>query len=66
MNNTILSTWSSVAKFLSGASEQQAYELLQEELAGRRRSTVLLRLYGKYNKLRTQRERLELIQKSLS
>ncbi len=55
-----LTNWSSLNKFLVMATEEEANRLLQRERAQFARLQFLLRIYGKYNRLRTQRERTEL------
>lgn len=55
-------TWKSLNEFLSAATEDQANALLQRERAGSRRLQFMIRCYGRYNKLRQERERKELIQ----
>lgn len=55
-----LSNWSNLNKFLAMTTEDEANRLLQRERAQFARLQFLLRIYGTYNKLRTQRERIEL------
>jgi len=48
-------------KELQSVTEQQALAMLEAEKGGAGRSQFLVRIYGTYNKLRCQRERLELV-----
>lgn len=59
----ILETWASVNQTLADKTltEEECEQLLAAETRGKRRIAVLHRIYGKYNKLRCQRERRELL-----
>lgn len=57
----VLHDWGTVNDFLPQATEAQALKLLNAEKAEANRLSVLLRLYGRYNKLRAMRERSELL-----
>ena len=61
----ILYSWATVNKYMPSATEEELNALLEEERRTSRRLTVMLRIYGRLNKLRTQRERNELIKWSL-
>ena len=56
-----LENWIVLNKHVQKLSEETVYGLLQEESKGARRPQFLLRLYGRYNKLRSERERSELL-----
>ena len=53
-------TWRSLNDALNALSEQQVKSLLEQELAGPRRRSVLERLHQRYNTLRVARERIEM------
>ena len=56
----ILNNWTLLNKQLMALSEQQVHQLLEAERGGRGRVRVMLRVYNRYSKLRSQREKLEL------
>jgi hypothetical protein len=56
-----LDSWDSLNKALKKIKEDPAWALLKEEKAGRKRPQFLLRIYGRANLLRSQRERKELL-----
>lgn len=53
--------WHSLNDVILTATEDEIYKMMQAERKGLRRISILLRLYGRYNKLRSQRERIELL-----
>lgn len=55
-------TWKELQPLLlkKTLTEAKALQLLEEEKAGARRGQSLLRIYGRYSALRSQRERAEL------
>lgn len=55
-----LAKWLELNKYLKTATEQQCSALLDEELCGKSRLQFILRIYGRFNSLRTRRERREL------
>ena len=55
-------TWRSLNDSLNNYSEKQVKDLLQQELHGLRRRTVLERLHQRYNALRVARERMEIFE----
>ena len=57
----VLSTWVTLNNALRNATEAECSSLLAHEKANRKRTTVLLRVYGRFNQLRGERERRELI-----
>ena len=54
-------TWRSLNSKLSRLSEEEVLSLLNEELEGAKRVSMLQRLHQRYNTLRVARERLELL-----
>ena len=56
-----LLSWPALNTKLREATEQQCYRLLQLEAQGRRRPQFMLRIYGRYNRLRGERERRGLL-----
>ena len=59
----ILETWSALNVFLNTATEKEAQELLKTELKGRKRKNCVLRCYSRFNRMRADRERKELLDK---
>lgn len=62
----LLTNWNTLANAgnkLNELSEEACWQLLALEKAGKNRLQFLLRIYGRANKLRTQRERQELVNK---
>lgn len=53
--------WKEMNAKLVAADERGCWEMLKEEKLAARRTYFLLRIYGKANKLRTLRERAELL-----
>jgi hypothetical protein len=56
-----LDAWLPLQKFLSEATEQEVQTLIDHEVTTKKRFSILVRLHGRYNKLRFTRERAELI-----
>jgi len=56
-----LKTWRSLNNELHSLSEQTVLELLNEERATARRSSILKRLHQRYTALRADRERIEIM-----
>lgn len=56
-----LSSWIELNKSLQLISEKECWKLLDTEKKGQRRTNFLLRIHGRANKLRAERERRELI-----
>jgi hypothetical protein len=54
-------TWRALNNQLSMMTEQEAYTMLEEELANQRRASVIQRLHQRANVLRVSRERLEIL-----
>lgn len=57
-----LKTWLLLNEGLRTLTEEQCWRLLAEERAGKRRPQYLLRIFSRANKLRTDRERAEILQ----
>jgi hypothetical protein len=57
----VLGKWETTNTALRGASEEYAQALLEAEKNGKRRVQVLLRCHARYNRLRANRERSELL-----
>ena len=60
-----LNSWADLNKMLSMFREDQVKEMLEIELANRRRKDVVERLHQRYCKLRTARERKDIEEKLL-
>lgn len=61
MENMVQLTWSDLNDALRTADESKCWELLEIEKANGCRVPFLLRIFGKANKLRTERERSKLM-----
>jgi hypothetical protein len=46
---------------LASLSEAEVHTLLQEEIEGKKRATILIRLHQRYSTLRANRERSEIL-----
>lgn len=55
-----LKTWRSLNDFLKKCTEEEAYKALQEEMH-HKRPYFALRIYARFNALREQRERADLM-----
>lgn len=55
-----LSSWLQLNKVLRTIKETECGTLLRFERHGKRRVNYMLRIYGRYNRLRSDRERREL------
>ena len=55
-----LSSWIALNKAVRRANEETCKELLREELRGLNRIQFMLRIHSRLNKVRADRERLEL------
>ena len=53
--------WRELNEVLTDYTEQQVWDLLEDERKHARRSTVIIRLHQRYTTLRMLRERAELI-----
>jgi hypothetical protein len=56
-----LSNWKSLNDFLRNATEQDCIDLLRQERKGKARVQFLIRIHGRFNVLRAERERGELL-----
>lgn len=54
-------TWLELQDKLAKAKEKDCLTLLEAEKTGKQRVQYLLRIYGRFNVLRTKRERTELL-----
>jgi hypothetical protein len=61
MGSPALANWGALQEALREVSEEECWRLLAEEKAGKNRVQFLLRIYGRANRLRTERERRELM-----
>lgn len=59
----VLANWADLNAHLGTCDEAQCWALLAAEKQGKARIQFLLRIYGRANKLRTKRERQDLISK---
>ena len=58
-------SWRALNSQLSMMTEQEVNDMLQAELVGERRSSVIQRLHMRYNTLRVARERIELMKRAV-
>ena len=65
MISIYLKDWRYLNHHLGELREDQVLELLNIERAGRRRANILERLHARYCRLRTDRERMEIMKDSL-
>lgn len=56
-----LETWATLNEHVQTLGEEELWDLLEKERKGEARTQFLIRIYGRYNKLRTIRERKELL-----
>lgn len=56
-----LSSWVAMNEALKTLSEKDCWKLLENEKKGQKRAQFLLRIHGRANKLRAERERRELL-----
>lgn len=61
VDKSILENWANLNNMIMTMTEQELKVLLAAEKDGQNRTQFLLRLYGRYNTLRTVRERRELV-----
>lgn len=59
--NNPLSSWVSMNEALKTLSEKECWSLLEQEKTGQKRAQFMLRIHGRANKLRAERERRELL-----
>lgn len=60
VNNPALQSWLALNDALREANEATCESLLKEELNGRKRKQFIKRIHSRLNKVRADRERLEL------
>lgn len=58
---SILETWEVLNNNIKNKTEEELKALLNVERKGKKRTQFLLRIYGRYNTMRTVRERRELM-----
>jgi hypothetical protein len=58
--NPALVSWIALNNKLRGANETECRSLLEEELKGRKRRQFVKRIHSRLNKVRADRERVEL------
>lgn len=56
-----LETWKALNKKLENATEKECWDLLKKEKDGKNRPQFKLRIFGRANKMRTERERKEIL-----
>lgn len=62
--NSALTTWDNLnTHVMNTDDEAKLQKLLKEELDGRKRKQFVLRIHSRLNKLRADRERVELLEK---
>ena len=59
-----MTTWRSINHTLSSKTEAEVLQMLNDEMATKRRITILERLHQRYNTLRVARERIELLKEA--
>ena len=57
--------WRQLNKVMKDPTEEQVYQLLEQERKGLRRIAMLERLHQRFNTLRSTRERLEILKEAL-
>ena len=60
VTNPALQSWLALNDILRGADEPVCQALLKEELKGRKRKQFIKRIHSRLNKVRADRERMEL------
>lgn len=60
-DNALLANWATLNDSIMDLGEEQVKRLLDAEVTGQRRTQFMLRLHGRYNVLRAQRERTEML-----
>ena len=58
--NPLLRTWVALNAYLINADEKMCKALLKEELRTKKRRMFILRIHSRLNKVRADRERIEL------
>ena len=61
IKNPNLRSWVALNNFIRAADETGCQQLMKEELKGRKRRQFLKRIHSRLNKVRADRERLELV-----
>ena len=60
VTNPALQSWLALNEHVRGADEATCQKLLEEERKGRKRKQFIKRIHSRLNKVRADRERLEL------
>ena len=60
-NPNPLSSWVVMNEALKTIDEKECWKLLEQEKKGQQRAQFMLRIHGRANKLRAERERRELL-----
>jgi hypothetical protein len=60
MVDDVLANWNNLNAAVASADEQQCVDLLDAETKGKARRVFLLRIHSRLNKVRADRERLEI------
>lgn len=63
MSDNPLATWPDLNRAITEADEARCLELLELEMKGKRRKEFALRIQSRLNRVRSQRERAELIER---
>ena len=58
----VLTTWRSLVAAITTLSEDEAYAAMQLESEGAQRKDIMLRLYGRFSRLRAERELKEMLE----
>lgn len=54
-------SWRKLNESLASLSEAEVHTLLKQEMEGKKRATILIRLHQRYSTLRANRERSEIL-----
>lgn len=58
----LLDNWMGLNEVMGNMGEAESFALLEHERGNKQRPAILMRLHGRFNKLRGQREKLEMMQ----
>lgn len=59
-----LESWHALQAVIHGMTEAELREAIEKELSGKARRNMVMRMHMKLNKLRHQRERMDLVKKT--
>lgn len=65
LNEAPLESWHALQAAIHGLTEEQCNQLIERELATKKRRNMVMRLYMKMNKLRNKRERAVLTKQTV-